>query len=118
LSRWPVRRGGIAWLTAASIAIPASFPSAIAIAFPISDRSLIAGDLVEIVMLFEKVRNVEKRVALEANIDESRLHSWQHARDAPFMNAAGQRIFVGALEVNFHQLVVFDQRHFGLMPIG
>jgi hypothetical protein len=109
-----IRWGGFAWLTAASISIPIPAPAALAF----TDWALIAGDLIEILVLFEEIRNVEKCIALQAYIDESRLHSRQHACDASFMNAAGQRIFVGALEVDFHQLVVFDQRHFGLMPIG
>jgi hypothetical protein len=112
----PVGRRGVALLTAASIAIPS--PVAAPIAFPVADRALIAGDLIEILMLLEEVGNVEKCVALQAYIDESRLHSGKHAGDASFVNAAGERIFVGALEVDFHQLVVFDQSHFGLMPIG
>ena len=118
LGGWPVRRGSVALLTGTAVAIPTSVSAPIAIPFPVTHRALVAGDLVEIVVLFEEVRNVEKRVALESYIDESRLHSGQDARDAPLMNTAGERIFVGALEVDFHQLVVFDQCHFGLMPIG
>jgi hypothetical protein len=80
---------------------------------------LIACYGVDILMvLFEKIGNVEKCVALQANIDKRRLHPRQNARDASFMDAACQRIFVGALEVNFHQLIVFDQRHSGLVPVG
>ena len=81
-------------------------------------RTLVTGDPVEVLVLFEEIRDVEERVALQAHIDKCRLHSGQDARDAPFVDTARQRILVGALEVNFHQLIVFDQRHFGLVPIG
>ena len=57
-------------LTRAAVAIPAAVSSPISIAIP-TDRALIASDLVEIVVFFEEVRNVEKRIALEAYIDES-----------------------------------------------
>ena len=114
-------RPGFAWLARTAITVAATIPVTPAVTIPVSvlpHGALVAGYLVEVVVLFEEVRNVEKRVAFEAHIDESRLHSGQHARDAPLMNAAGERIFVGALEVNFHQLIVFDESYFGLMPIG
>ena len=113
------RRPGVARLTGAAIPVASTITPAVTIPVAIlPHRALVAGDLVEVVVLFKEVRNVEKRVAFQAHIHESRLHSRQHARDAPLMNAARERIFVGALEVNFHQLVVFDQRHLGLMPVG
>jgi hypothetical protein len=86
LGRRPVGRGSVAWLTAASIAIPAAVSASIAI--PVTHRALVASDLVEIVVLLEEVRNVEKRVTFEAYIDESRLHSRQHACNASLMNAS------------------------------
>jgi hypothetical protein len=83
-----------------------------------ADGALITCYLVKVVMFFEEIGHVEKRVALQTDIHECRLHSGENARDASFMNAAGERIFVGALEINFAQLIVFDQRHFGLVPVG
>ena len=74
--------------------------------------------LIEVLVFFQEVRYVQKRIALQAQIDEGRLHAGKHARHTSFMNTAGERILIGALEVNFHQLIVFDQRHSGLVPIG
>jgi hypothetical protein len=81
-------------------------------------RTLIAGDPVEILMLFEKIGDIQERVAFQTQIHERGLHPWKHAGDAALMDAARERIFVGALKINFHQLIVFDQRYFGLMPVG
>ena len=113
--RW--RRGiFLIALVAPAVAVPSTIT--VPAAIPIAHRPLVAGDLVEVVVLFKEVRNVQERIALQAHVDEGRLHSRQDARDASLMNAARERVFVGALEVDFHQLVVFDQRHLGLMPVG
>jgi hypothetical protein len=112
---------GLARFTGAAITVASTIPISPAVTVAIAilaHGALVAGYLVEVVVLFEEVGNVEKRVAFEAHIDESRLHSRQDARDAPLMNAACERIFVGALEVNFHQLIVFNESYFGLMPVG
>jgi hypothetical protein len=75
--------------------------------------------MVDVVAMFvEKVGNIEERVAFQAQVDEGRLHAWQHARYAAFMDAPGKRILVGALEVHFHQLIVFEKRYTGFVPIG
>ncbi len=81
-------------------------------------RTLVAGNPVEILVFFEEVRDVQERVPLQPYIDKCRLHPGQDTRDAPLMDTARQRILVGALEINFHQLIVFNQRYLGLVPIG
>ncbi len=43
-------------------------------------------NLVVLVVVFEEIRNVEKGVPAEADIDECRLHAWQHARHSTFMD--------------------------------
>jgi hypothetical protein len=53
-------------------------------------------------MFFEEIRYVQKGVALEPQVHECGLHSRKHARDASFMDAARQRIFLAALEVNLN----------------
>ena len=88
------------------------------LASPAPGRALLAGDGVEVLVLFEKIRDVEERVPLQAEIDKGRLHAGKHARDASFMDASGERILVGPLEINFDELIVLDQRHSGLVPIG
>jgi hypothetical protein len=71
-------------------------------AVELEDFLLNAGyDLVVFLVVLEKIRDVEKRVAFQADIDESRLHARQDARNPAFVNAAGQGIFLFALIVNF-----------------
>jgi len=46
-------------------------------------------DMVQLFALFfEKIANVQEGVAIEANLDEGRLHAWQHARYTAFVNAS------------------------------
>jgi hypothetical protein len=59
-------------------------------------------------VLIEEIRNVEERIAFQPHVHERGLHSGQNARNAALMDAACQRIFIGALEVNLNQLVVFE----------
>jgi hypothetical protein len=79
---------------------------------------VVLGHAIEVFVLFEKIGDVQERIALQAQVDEGRLHAWQHARHASLVNTTRERILVGPLEVNLHQLIVFDQRHLGLMPVG
>ena len=72
-------------------------------------------DLVILVVIFKKIGYVQERVALQANIHESGLHSGQHARDAAFMNAAGERVFFFALIIKLDNLIIFEQRHSGFV---
>jgi hypothetical protein len=45
-------------------------------------------DVVVIFEIFEEVADVKEGVAIEADIDEGRLHARQHARNTAFVNAA------------------------------
>jgi hypothetical protein len=63
----------------------------VAIAIPLARRgSLVTGHPVDVVLFFEKIRHVQKRVALQTQIDKRRLHSGEHPRHPAFVNAAGQ----------------------------
>ena len=42
----------------------------------------------------------------------------QHPGHSAFVDAARERILVGALKINFYQLIVFEDRHFGFVAIG
>ena len=46
------------------------------------------GDMVEFFDVFEKIADVQEGVAIEADIDEGRLHAREHARDPAFVDAA------------------------------
>ncbi len=58
-------------------------------------------DLVVLVVVFEEIGNIKEGVAVQADIDKGRLHARQHAGDSSFVDAAGERVFVLALMVNF-----------------
>ncbi len=47
------------------------------------------GQIVVVLFQLHKVGNVEEGVALQADVDESRLHAGQHARDAAFVDGSG-----------------------------
>ncbi len=56
--------------------------------------------LVVLFVVFEEVRNVKEGIALQADIDERRLHARQHTRYPAFVNAARQRVFLLALKID------------------
>jgi hypothetical protein len=45
-------------------------------------------DVIVLLEIFEEIADVEKCVAIEADIHKGRLHAGQHARDATFVNAS------------------------------
>ena len=92
-------------------------PVAIVFSF-LPQGPLLTRHLVEILVFLEEVGDVEKRIAFQAEIDERRLHAWQDAGHAPFMDTACEGILVGALEINLNQLIILDQRYSGLVPVG
>jgi hypothetical protein len=78
----------------------------------LEDFLLHAGhDLVVLFVVLEEIRHVKKRVAIQADIDKSRLHARQDARHPAFVDAPGQGILVFALIIDFGYLIVLDNRH-------
>jgi hypothetical protein len=71
-----------------------------------------------VLVFLQEVRNVEKCITLQAEVHKRGLHAGEYASDAPLVDTTGERILVGPLEMNLHQLIVFQQRHSGLVPIG
>jgi hypothetical protein len=60
-------------------------------------------DRVDIFAMFlEEIRYVQESVALKPQIHKCGLHSGKHARDTPFMDAARQRVFLAALEIDLN----------------
>jgi hypothetical protein len=51
--------------------------------------------------IFEDVADVQEGIAIEADIDESRLHAGEDAGDFAFVDAADERELFFALDVNF-----------------
>jgi hypothetical protein len=88
-------------------------------AIQLEDLLLYAGhNLVVFVVIFEEIRNVEKRIPLQADIDERRLHARKHARHSSFMNAASQRVFILALVENLDYLIFFQDGHACFVAAG
>jgi hypothetical protein len=77
-----------------------------------------ADDLVVLLVIFEEIRNVQERVAFQADIDERRLHSRQDAGHSSFVNATRQRIFLLPLVVHFRDLLILDNRDTGFVAVG
>ena len=66
-------------------------------------------------MLVEEVRDIEKGVAFETEIDKRRLHARQDAGHSSFVDTACQRIFVGTLKMHLDELTVLEDGDFGLV---
>ena len=64
------------------------------------DRDVRGGDVVD----------VQERGALEAGVDERRLHARQHARHAPLVDVADDAAAAGALDEDLVQHAVLEQR--------
>ncbi len=106
------RGHGLRRQSLATLPVPAAIPT-------IPRRALSAGHVIDVlVMLLQEIRDVEECVALQAKVHKSGLHAGEHASHAPLVDTARERILVGALEVHLHQLIVFEKRHSGLMPVG
>jgi hypothetical protein len=51
--------------------------------------------------VFEDIADVEKGVAIQADVDESRLHAWENASNLAFVDAADERELFFTLNVDF-----------------
>ena len=65
----------------------------------------VGGNLVEVlgILQLHEVGDVKERVAFQANVNKSRLHSGKNAGYASFVNGTCQGVFVLAFEVNFSE---------------
>jgi hypothetical protein len=69
-------------------------------------------------LLFEEVRHIEEGVAFEPYVDECRLHSGKNPGHATLVDRTCERVFVLTLKINFVELLVFHDRHFGFVRCG
>ncbi len=79
-----------------------------------SGRNRVRQILVRLLQL-HKIGDVQEGVALQANVDKSRLHAGQHARHAAFVDGPGEGVFIFALEVDFREQIVFHEPHLGFV---
>jgi hypothetical protein len=68
--------------------------------------------LLQFVCLFlvfelDKVGHIKKRVSLQTQIDECRLHAGQNACDSSVVNGTREGVLVFAFVVDFRELIVF-----------
>ena len=97
-TRFRGRRGGLALI--AVLARPAAIAGGLA---PLKFRRVF-------LLLFEEIRDVEERVALQSHVDKCGLHSGKDPGDSALVNRAGECVFVFALVVDFRELIVFKNR--------
>src|ERR1700751_4437804 len=64
-----------------------------------------------ILEVFEDVADVEKRIAVEPDVHESRLHTGKDARHFSFVNAADESEFFFPLDVTLTLLPFFQHRN-------
>jgi hypothetical protein len=80
---------------------------------------LIDDDAFELFFFVKEIRDVQKCIALEADIYESRLHSREHAHYAAFVNVADNPLIAfAALDVELGNFVVFDDRDLLFATVG
>ena len=79
--------------------------------FGIAFLRLVDDDAFELGFFIEEVGNVEKRVAIQSDIDKGRLHAGQHAHDATFVNVADDSLILfTAFDVELGYSFIFDDR--------
>src|SRR5579885_3105199 len=80
---------------------------------------LVNDDALELLLLVEEVRDVEERVALKPDVHEGRLHSGQHAHDAPLVNVPDYPLTrLAAFDVELRDATVLDNRNLFLAPVA
>lgn len=57
--------------------------------------------VIVVFQIFENVADVEERIAIEADVNESGLHAGEDAGDSAFVDAANEGELFFALDVNF-----------------
>ena len=79
--------------------------------FNVTLLRLVNYDSLKLFFLIEKVGHIKKRVALESDVNKSRLHAGQHAHDAPLINVADNSLIAfAAFDVKLGHLFVLDDR--------
>jgi hypothetical protein len=59
-------------------------------------------------LLLHKIGDVEKRIALQAQVNESRLHARKHPGDPALVNGTRESVFVLPLVINLCELIVLE----------
>jgi hypothetical protein len=78
-------------------------------------RALAAIEIRGVALLFHEIGDVEKRVALQADVHKTGLHARQHTRYASVINRARESVLILALVIDLSEFVLFDDRQPRLM---
>ena len=73
--------------------------------------------LLVLVEVGDDVRHVEEAVALEADVDERRLHAGQDFRDPALVDVADDAAILLALDEQFSELVVLENGDAGFVAV-
>jgi hypothetical protein len=70
----------------------------------------VAMAVIVIFQIFKNVADVQESVAIEADVNEGRLHAWEDSSNFSFVDASDEREFLFPLDVDFDQLAFFENR--------
>jgi hypothetical protein len=105
------RRSGRLALSLAAVVVPAAvalLPVVLNLFGSLARRRGLL-QLVRLILVFEldKVRYIQKRIALQAEVDKCRLHAGQNARYSSVVYGPCEGVLVFAFVINFRELIVF-----------
>src|SRR5438105_3133118 len=66
------------------------------------------GNVLIVLLQLHEVGNVQEGIALQADVNKSRLHSGEDASYASLIDRSCEGVFIFALEVNFREQIVLD----------
>src|SRR5205814_9824422 len=75
-------------------------------------------ELIDVVHRVEHIVDVEEPVALQADVDEGRLHAGKELRDPAFVDVADDPALPLAFDEHFGHEVVLENGHDGFVAIG
>ena len=91
----------------------------IALAVAVAPFVVVVGrELVELVHRVDHIVDVEEPVALQADVDEGRLHAGKDLRDPAFVDVADDPALPLAFDEHFGHEVVLENGHDGFVAIG
>ena len=71
-------------------------------------------DLVVLFCIFYEIRNIQKSVLFQSNIHKGGLHPGKHLGHPPFVDVSQYSPTTVALDVQFRNLIVFQDCYLGL----
>jgi hypothetical protein len=107
--------GGLCFTGAIATSAATAATAIAAIALAVASDWFAAFDIFGFAGLFEEVGNVEKGIALKADVHKAGLHARKNARDLAVVNRARECVLVFTLVIDFGEFVFFDDGQTRLM---